>query len=218
MAMRGSGRKNKKVPEAERILIHVPIVHAPADMGRHGESLRRLTFQKSGLQGWRRKVEQIERMWAETERTLDGWRLDYRKVRLYQDGLPVCGREAEIVTELAGSGSPNHRLLLRLMEKGAALMGTESAELLMQEYALAKKILEAKDAEEASAVEAGHKGLSDSLLIARDQFIASRIQNTLLPGETGILFLGLLHCPGSWLDPSIRVLHPFHSGPDGRGR
>ncbi len=45
----------------------------------------------------------------------------------------------EIVSELSASGSRNHRLLMHLMDKGAMIMGTESPELLMEEYELAKK-------------------------------------------------------------------------------
>jgi DNA-binding response OmpR family regulator len=41
--------------------------------------------------------------------------------------LPVCGRDLEIVAELAKAGSRNHPLLLRLKGRGALLMGTESA-------------------------------------------------------------------------------------------
>ncbi|MBI4495928.1 MAG: hypothetical protein HY697_03235 [Deltaproteobacteria bacterium] len=123
--------------------------------------------------------------------------------------MPVCGREVEIVTELAEAGSPNHRLLRRLMERGAKLEGTESAALLMEEYALAKRVLEAKDARQAQAIEARQGSQSGALLLARDRFIARRIHETLLPGETGLLFLGLLHDLRRWLDRRIRVFPPF---------
>jgi signal transduction histidine kinase len=62
-------------------------------------------------------------------------------VRLYQDGLPVCGREEEIVRDLAGSGSQNHQILLELIARGARLTGSESPSLLLEEYELARQLL-----------------------------------------------------------------------------
>ena len=58
-------------------------------------------------------------------------------MRVYQDGLAVCGHEQKIVSELAGAGNRNHALLLKLQAQGATLMGTESPELLVEEYQLA---------------------------------------------------------------------------------
>ncbi|MBI4247202.1 MAG: hypothetical protein HY614_08445, partial [Candidatus Rokubacteria bacterium] len=89
-----------------------------------------MTVQKLGRRAWKRNVDVIGQMWAEICRTVEGWELSWDNVRLYQDGLPRCGREAEIVTELASAGSPYLLLLLSLMKRGASLMGTESPVLL----------------------------------------------------------------------------------------
>ncbi|MFH1293180.1 MAG: hypothetical protein ABIJ44_03520, partial [Pseudomonadota bacterium] len=59
------------------------------------------------------------------------------------------------------------------------------------------------------------KGVGDSLLKRRDQYIAARINGTLLVGETGILFLGMLHSLGNWLDKDIRVRYPITRPFDG---
>src|SRR5262249_55932565 len=59
-----------------------------------------------------------------------------RKARLYQDGLPACGLEEKIVRDLAMQGVPNYRILLKLMERGATLEGTEDPDLLRTEYEL----------------------------------------------------------------------------------
>jgi hypothetical protein len=48
------------------------------------------------------------------------------------------------------------------------------------------------------------------LLKRRDQYIARRINDTLLAGETGLIFLGMLHSVRSWLDKDIRVVYPIH--------
>jgi Na+/phosphate symporter len=131
-------------------------------------------------------------------------------VRLYQDGLPVCGRELEIVLELAKAGSRNHQLLLRLKARGATLMGTELADLLVQEYHLSKQMLAANDSATARRWEARHEESSRSLLRRRDQAIAERINHTQCRGEIGLLFLGMLHSIERWLAQDIQVTHPFY--------
>ena len=111
-------------------------------------------------------------------------------MRVYQDGLPVCEHEQEIVAELAEAGSRNHRLLLSLQARGAVLMGTESPELLVEEYQLASAALAQG---RASPAKMRRDRLRDTLLERRDRYVADRINETLGAGETGILFMGMLH-------------------------
>jgi hypothetical protein len=191
-----------------RSLIHIPIIHTQADMGALSQAIKEMTIQKLGQQGWERNVHLIDEIWTRIEEAIDSWVLPYERVRLYQDGLPICGREGEIVTELAKVGSRNHRLLLRLKDKGATVMGTESAEVLVQEYKLVKEIVAAGDSPKALRLEARYKTLSQALLKQRDKAIAERINHTLRPGETGLLFLGMLHAVGGWLAKDIRVTQP----------
>lgn len=87
-----------------RTLIYLPIVHTQADMGALKESVARATLEKVGRTGLSRKTAAIDRIWTEIEAAIDALALSFDRVRLYQDGLPVCGREAEIVTELAQAG------------------------------------------------------------------------------------------------------------------
>ena len=201
-----------------RVLIYVPIIHTQADMGALARSVRRVTVQKLGRQAWKRNVGVIGRMWAEIRRTVEAWDLPWEKVRLYQDGLPRCGREAEIVAELAQTKSPNHQLLLSLMKRGATLMGTESPDLLLEEYRLVQQVLAAKDPEEAARIEARHEARSRSLLGQRDQYIARRINESLRAGETGLLFVGMLHSLDSRLAKDIRVSYPILRPPHPRRR
>jgi len=202
--------RNRPASESPvRKLIYFPIIHTQSDMGALSESLRRITVRKLGEGAWKRQVHAIERMWAETERTIDGLHLAYESVRLYQDGLPVCGREAEIVNELANVGSRNHRLLLRLMDKGATLMGSESSELLVEEYELVKQAVNSGEKAEESGSPSLLKSLGDALLARRDRYIADRINATLRPGETGILLLGMLHSLAGLLDEDINVVYPL---------
>ncbi len=170
-------------------------------MGDLREPVKHAKLRKLGRRGWEQNRQSIDRLWTEIEKALERLRLSYDKVRVYQDGLPVCGRELEIVTKLAEAGSRNHRLLLRLKEEGATIMGTESAELLIQEYELAKQMLASgRPAENAR---------SSSLLKNRDQYIADRINASLGAGETGILFLGALHGLSGRLAKDIRILYPI---------
>ncbi len=192
--------------ECTRTLIYFPIIHTQTDLGSFGESLQRATLRNLSVKAWRHKLREVENMWTQIEGVLDGLHLSYDKVRLYQDGLPVCGREAQLVTELAKKGSRNHSLLLRLMKDGAVIMGTESPEHLREEY----KLLKQATAPPRAAQSAGsHKMSADSLIESRNRYIADRINNTLLSGETGILFLGMLHSLEGLLDPDIRVIYPL---------
>ncbi|MBM4286302.1 MAG: hypothetical protein FJ128_13815 [Deltaproteobacteria bacterium] len=189
-------------------MIYLPIIHTPADMGAFKRSVARATLEKAGRAGLSRKTAAINKIWTEIEEAIEALDLSYDSVRLYQDGLPVCGREAEIVSELAQSGSRNHQLLLRLMGRGAVLMGTESGDLLVQEYQLAKQSLRGSTPRAAGLAARG-RALSDALLKRRDQFIGQRINETLKSGETGILFLGMLHSLERYLQPDVKVIYPL---------
>lgn len=195
---------------ASRTLIYFPVMHSQSEMGALGQSIMKVTQQRLGREVWDRKVDLVARFWTSVEAIVfNDLALPYAQVRVYQDGLPICDKVAEIVADIAKMGSPNHQLLLRLKEKGATIMGTESAELLVEEYHLAKRILEAKDAREAMQIEARQKASSDLLLERRDAFIAARIDQTLQVGETGLLFLGMLHDPLGRLSADLQVICPL---------
>jgi hypothetical protein len=193
-----------------RTLIYIPVIHTQADMGGLSEALQRATLREFGQKSLKRKIYLINKMWAEIEQAIEGLDLRYEKVRIYQDGLPVCGREAEIVRDLARAGSRNHRLLLRLMERGATIMGTESSELLVEEYGLIKQSMTVEDIHQGREIEARRKALADALIRKRDQYIADCIDQTLQIGETGLLFLGMLHALENQLHKDIRVIYPVN--------
>ena len=192
----------------QRVLVLVPIIHTPADMGGLQEPIHRLKVRKVGKLAWERSNDLVEAFWKQIEATVDGLQLPYQRVRLYQDGLPVCGHELEIVADMGKVGSRNYLLLLKLKEKGAMLMGTESSELLVEEYQLARAVLDRQRPEVPGRGRSNAQALEDSLLKRRDQFIGRRISSTLQNGETGLIFLGMLHAIEPWLDQDIRVLRP----------
>jgi hypothetical protein len=198
------------VQSQHRILIHIPILHSQADMGQLGFSIRNTLVKKLGERWWRLNAGRVDRFWSKIEEIVLGLNLVYEKVRVYQDGLPICGRETEIIEELAAAGSRNHQLLLQLMARGATVMGTESAELLVEEYQLVTQLLATETSNQASGMSRRERQtLSQGSLRRRDKFIAERIDTTLQPGETGILFLGMLHSLSGLLAPDIELMDPF---------
>ncbi|MGO8822768.1 MAG: hypothetical protein ACLQT6_04585 [Desulfomonilaceae bacterium] len=192
---------------ADRKLFYIPIVHTEADMGALSEAIKMAYIKKMGLQAWKRKRDLIERFWKELETAVENLNLPYPETKIYQDGLPLSdrGNDLEIVNKLAYAGSRNHELLKKLVEKGATLIGTESPNLLLEEYNLATKTFngsEPSDGDEAQKLKA------EEILKRRDEFIAKRINETLKPGEIGILFIGSLHNVIPLLDPDIETLAP----------
>lgn len=190
----------------KRKLIYIPIIHTAEDMGTLGASIRGKKLSTLGRQSLTRSSAMVEKMWEEIERAVVLLPLAEGTVRVYQDGLPVCGHEREIVSELAGAGSRNHRLLLELETRGATLMGTESPELLVEEYQLATTTFAPGTAVRTNLRQ---QKLRDTLLEKRDRFVADRINKTLSAGESGILFLGMLHESAKYLDSDIEVVYPL---------
>jgi hypothetical protein len=198
--------KNSLPGGRARKLVYLPIVHTAADMGTLGASIRGMKLSTLGRQGLKHNAEVVDKMWEELERVVSNLPVPPGTVRVYQDGLPVCGHEQEIVSELAGAGHRNHRLLLKLQVRGAMLMGTESPELLVEEYQLATAAFAAGA---SVRTELRQKQLRDMLLEKRDRYIGDRINRTLGAGESAILFMGMLHQVTRYLDPDIEVVYPL---------
>ena len=106
--------------------------------------LRDKYIQRYGKDKWLDHVNKIDSMWNSIEKELDVLNLCYRNVKIYQDGLPNCGNdlsacedaqlEKNIVNDIAKKGSKNYQLIVRLLDKGANLIGTEDSKLLIEEY------------------------------------------------------------------------------------
>lgn len=159
-------------------------------------------------------ADSINDFWQQMSEAVLSLDLCYDKVRLYQDSLPCCGFEKEIVRDLAAQGSSNFQLLQRLLDRGASLEGTESVELLMEEMRWAKRMsglqeLEFHGLDLGSLSNKEQQRTPAELILARDQFIAERIFQTLRPAEEGLLFIGMLHDVANCLDPSITVRYPL---------
>ena len=131
--------------------------------------------------------------------------VNYATVRIYQDGLPLCGREMDIVRDVAAQGSQNHRLVLALVQRGAFLEGTEDVQLLLEEYHYIQEITMEHESSEKRRKAKLLSNKRKLLLRRRDQFIAQRIDETLKEGETGILFVGMAHQVDEYLPKDIHV-------------
>lgn len=189
-----------------RQLIYVPIVHSEVDFGSLTHDLRKRYIDRFGLSGWRQRIRGVDALWQEIRTKVMTLEIEFHKLKVYQDGLPVCGRELEIVEDLARQGSKNYQLLVELAERGATIMGTEDAQLLVEEYLRLRDGLDA-DSETGNRVTPG-----EDLLHRRDLYVAKRIRETLRNGETGILFMGLLHRVDEALGQDIEITYLLRDG------
>ena len=177
-----------------RKLIVIRIVHSPTDMGSAGAGLEKAGISTLGRVRWQENQTKIESFWLELEKEVDELGLDVKMLRIYQDGLPCAGAMGErIVRETAARGSRNYQIVQKLMDRGAKIEATESADLLRQEYGYIKALLEAKTDEERRTAEERYNQVKDKLLEERDLFIARAIDVSLKDGETGLLFIGASH-------------------------
>lgn len=192
-----------------RKLLYVPIAHSMADMGSKAEPLKQRFVEQLGLGKWSEHQALIEELWQGIRDRLLAQGLRWEKVRLYQDGLPVCGRELEIVRRVAAQGSRNYELVLELIGKGARLEGTEEPELLRREYELASAVVSA-DEETRTRARDQYAEEGPKILKARDEFIGRRIDQTLRDGEVGVLFVGVLHEVDRCLPRNVRVRYLIH--------
>lgn len=196
-----------------RALILVPIVHSEAELGTMADVLRRQFEERYGPQQWALREPSIHAMWEGIRRRLFELPIAWKHARVYQDGLPVCGHEMDIVREVAAKGSQNYALLLELVERGATLMGTEEPTLMVREYRRIQELVRIFGREVPEAEVLALKREGEELLRERDAFIARRIESTLADKETGIIFLGLLHRVDERLGYDFHVQHLIHNLP-----
>lgn len=200
-----------------RKLIYVPIVHSATDMGSLLQAAQAEFLKRYTQRQWEEHNQAIQGFWDGLRQRIAGLGLDYARVWVYQDGLPVCGKELDIVTDLAGQGSPNHELLLWLVNQGATLVGTEDPQLLIEDYQLMRDVLVAP--EDARKPGAAYKKKASELLTRRDTYIRQRIDATLPDNGTGIVFVGLVHTADQGLSKDISVSYlvcglPFRRADD----
>ena len=186
-----------------REIIYIPIVHSEVDLGSVSEELKREYIKICGEERWLEHTRIIEGLWERVRREVLSLPLDYNRVKVYQDGLPKCGKELELVKKLAFEGSKNYELILDLVKRGAKLIGTEDPELLLEEY---KRMKEGLLRNLASSKASNPKlPTYDEITLKRDRYIARRIDETLVEGETGLLFMGVIHRTPEMLPPDLKI-------------
>jgi hypothetical protein len=197
-----------------RRLKYVPIIHTGVEMGSMYGTLKDDYIRRFGTQKWEEHNRIIEDFWQGIRNKVFDLDLNYQNTRLYQDGLPVCGKEMDLVQELVKMGSRNHQILMELIQLGAKLEGTEDPKLLLEEYDYLKKASADLDKKQ---VKRGYQRLAKSILLKRDLYIGQRIDKTLQEGETGLLFIGITHRVNEKLPKDIEIDYliyrlPFKEG------
>lgn len=193
------------------IVYIIPILHSATDMGSLAPSV--------GLRRNRRSGAQIDDFWLQLREAVLGLKFPLHRMRIYQDSLPCCGFEGDLVRDLASQGSANFQLIADLLARGAKIEGTESIDLLVEELNWAKRrAAVAQDPYTSVGAPPRSKDeneeASSRLLEARDRFIAQRILATLGEDEVGLLFIGMLHDVGEYLDSTMEARYPLRIGPD----
>ena len=92
-------------------LIYIPIVHNKADLGSLGSQLSLEGERKYGAIAWQNHLEQVDRSWDEIEIEISQLvkRRSFKKIKIYQDGLPIAGDiGAKIIKDTAEKGSKNY--------------------------------------------------------------------------------------------------------------
>jgi len=174
-----------------RTLIYIPIIHTGPDLGSLASAVEEKAIRLLG-EHWKEHKRVVGQYWEEIVKYFE--RRGLQGVKIFQDGLPVGGKEAEaLINELAETGSPNYKLLKDLGERGALLLKTEDPALLKREYQLTKELVAKKPLLSAVRAFLNYKYRKDGLLKARDKYIASQIDRELKERETGICFLGAYH-------------------------
>lgn len=173
-------------------LLYVPIIHMEADLGSVAAAIDKRSSQMCGKEHWNRHKKAVSGFWDSITNYFD--LLDASNLKIYQDGLMIDGEVGKkIIEEGASKGSKNHKIVLKLMKKGAKIVKTEDLALLKEEYNSLIKLSQTKSPIEKMLAYIGYKLRKNPLMKKRDKFIAERINETLQDGEVGVLFIGVYH-------------------------
>lgn len=193
-----------RVTPPGRRLIYVPIIHGEADLGRLAGPVQRFSLALFGEERWRAHRETVSRFWDSVGAFFE--ELRFSRLKVYQDGLMAGGELGlKIIEEGAKAGSQNHRVLLRLVQRGAEIMKTEDPSLLVEEYEWLRQMAESGSWFRRLRLALAYQIRKKALMRKRDRYIARQIDETLEGGETGILFMGAFHDVVSWLPRDLRV-------------
>jgi hypothetical protein len=175
-----------------RTLLYVPIIHTSADLGSLAEEVHRKGLENFGENMWRDHLRTIDGFWDALFLYFDSIHVSGAKI--FQDGMFADGDVGlNIIQEGEKAGSKNHRLVSKLLQRGAILMKTEDFNLVKKERDRLLKMIRAKTTAEKIFGLFMYKLTKKTLLRQRDEYVAQRIDRALQEGETGILFIGAYH-------------------------
>lgn len=175
-----------------RMLIYVPVIHSSADLGSLAGDIAKRGISDLGEDFWKKHQKTVEVFWDVISNYFDS--IDVSGMKIYQDGMIAEGEVGEkIVEEGRSNGSKNYVLVSKLLKKGAILVRTENLHLVKEEYDRLRAITQSSSIFQKLLGFMRYKLVKTRLLNQRDRFIAQRINETLGPKETGILFIGASH-------------------------
>lgn len=187
-----------------RTLIYVPVIHTSADLGSLAGDVTQRGISDLGEDLWKEHKRIVEDFWKVVSNYFDS--IDAFGMKIYQDGMIAEGEIGEkIVEESRKKGSKNYELVSRLFKKGAILVRTENFHLVKEECDMLRDITQSRSIFQKLLGFIKYKLVKIRLLNQRDRFIAQRIDETLGPKETGILFIGALHGVKNLLAQDIQI-------------
>lgn len=187
-----------------RTLIYIPIIHTDPDLGSLASDVEERAVKFLGKR-WKKHKRTIKTYWSEIVKFFN--KKDLKGVKVFQDGLPVDDeRGKSLVNKLAKTGSPNYKLIKKLINQGAVLQKTEDVALLKKEYQMTKDLVAKRPLALAVFAFLNYKLKKGKLLKARDRYIAIQINQSLRQGETGVCFLGAYHQVLAKLPKDIKVV------------
>jgi len=168
----------------------MPVIHTSADLGSVASQVEKRGRAVSGEKAWNEHKRTVADFWEAITRYFDA--LDVNGYQIYQDGLAAEGALGmRIVEDAASMGSLNYQLVEKLVERGASIVKTEDASIVLKEVEGIKGIANARTLATKSWAVLKYERMKKRLLEERDRYIARTINSTL--ERNGILFIGAFH-------------------------
>jgi hypothetical protein len=128
---------------------------------------------------------------------------DLSGFKIYADGMPNVNQSLVDLFLRENSYSPTTTIIKMLQHRGATLLGTEDPRILNNLYMLLSRVRQ--DVPDSAELFTQYR---KSTVGPRDFSIAKRIDSSLQPGETGVLFIGMDHKVENYLNRNIKIILP----------
>jgi len=177
-----------------RNLIYIPIIHSSADMGSMAAELTQKSIDEFGEEFWKTHVDTVNKYWEVIRLYCDTIDFGGKTVKIYQDGMVADGDIAlKIMEDSVKAGSRNYEIISRLVNRGAIIVQTEDLSMVKKELEMLKSIPSSGTLIMKVIRIIRFKISRHKLLGQRDKYITENIAATLVPNETGIIFIGAYH-------------------------